>query len=71
MEGYVKYPELVGLIAVRGIKKSAIAKRIGCSERAFRNKCCGKTSFTWEEILAMKIGFFPDVAIEDLMRTSR
>lgn len=71
MEGYVKYPELEGQIAARGIKKGAIAKCIGCSYRAFRNKCTGRSEFTWGEVKVMNATFFPDMSAEQLMRTNR
>lgn len=54
------YPTLVGEIAKRGIKKSAIAKRVGISERALYNKLSGSVSFTWEEVMAINTCFFPD-----------
>lgn len=70
MEFCIKYPELEGQIASRGIKKGIIAKRIGCSYRAFRNKCAGKSNFTWDEVNIMRAEFFPDMATEALMRTN-
>lgn len=54
------YPTLVGEIAKRGIKKSAIAKHIGISERALYNKLSGVASFTWEEVKEINACFFPD-----------
>lgn len=54
------YPTLVGEIAKRGIKKSAIAKRVGISERALYNKLAGSVSFTWEEVIEINKCFFPD-----------
>lgn len=54
------YPTLTGEIAKRGIKKNAIAKHLGISERALYNKLSGKVSFTWEEVLAINRCFFPD-----------
>lgn len=54
------YPTLIGEIAKRGIKKSAIAKHLGISERALYNKLSGVASFTWEEVLAINTCFFPD-----------
>ena len=54
------YPTLIGEIAKRGIKKSAIAKHLGISERALYNKLSGIASFTWEEVLAINTCFFPD-----------
>lgn len=71
MDRKVKYPELEGLIAARGIKKIAIAKRIGCTDRALANKLNGKSHFSWDEVDGMRRSFFPDVPSEVLMRTDR
>lgn len=71
MNQVVKYPELEGQIAARGIRKTAIAKRIGCSERALYSKLAGKTQFTWDEVNVMNTTFFPDMMPADLMRTNR
>lgn len=57
----IAYPTLVGEIAKRGIKKSAIAKHIGISERALYNKMSGAVSFTWDEVVAINSCFFPDL----------
>lgn len=58
----VVYPMLIGEIAKRGIKKTAIASRLGISERCLYNKLCGVSSFTWEEICSMTDCFFPDMS---------
>lgn len=71
MEQRVKYPELEGQIAARGIRKTAIAKRIGCSERSLYSKLSGKTQFTWDEVNVMNTTFFPDMMPTELMRTNR
>jgi hypothetical protein len=71
MERVIKYPELEGQIAARGIRKTAIARRIGCSERSLYSKLSGKTQFTWDEVVAIKTTFFPDVEPVELMRTDR
>lgn len=62
----VVYPALAGEIAKRGIKKSAIAKHVGISERSLYNKLAGSVSFTWDEVVAITSCFFPDVATEYL-----
>lgn len=69
MSSGIKYPALEVQIAMRGIRKSAIAKTIGCSDRSLSNKLRGKTRFTWDEVLAMKENFFPDMTPEALMRS--
>lgn len=71
MERCVKYPELEGQIAARGILKSRIARKIGCSSRALTNKLSGKTQFTWDEVSIMNSTFFPDMTPADLMRTNQ
>ena len=55
------YPNLVGEIAKRGIKKSVIAERIGISERTLYNKLYGIAEFTWPEIRTINSCFFPDM----------
>ena len=70
MEKAVKYPYLEGQIAARGIRKTVIAKRIGCSDRTLYDKLTGKSQFTWDEVMAMNTYFFPDVPPVDLMRTA-
>ncbi len=43
----IAYPTLAGEIAKRGIKKNAIAKHLGISDRTFYNKLYGIADFTW------------------------
>ena len=64
------YPNLVGEIAKRGIKKCALAKGIGMSDRMLRNKLSGKTQFSLPEALKIKNNFFPDYTVEDLFARS-
>lgn len=54
------YPTLAAEIAKRGIKKIAIARQLGISERTLYNKLTGKAKFTWPEVLAINSCFFPD-----------
>lgn len=70
MREKVKYPVLEGQIAARGIKKSAIANRIGCTSRALSNKLSGKSRFTWDDVHTMSMVFFPDISPETLMQTT-
>lgn len=69
MEKVIKYPVLEGQIAARGIRKTVIAKRIGCSDRTLYDKLVGKSQFTWDEVMTMNMNFFPDMEPVDLMRT--
>lgn len=66
----MKYPELEGQIAARGIKKMAIAANIGCSPKTLSNKLVGKSPFTWDEVITINKVFFPDMTAEALMRTN-
>lgn len=68
MEQRVEYPVLAGKIAERGIKKKAIAERVGITPRALNMKLNGHSQFTWPEVVAMQTTFFPDISKEDLMR---
>lgn len=54
-------------ILIRGIKKKAIASRLGISERCLYNKMRGKTSFTWREVEILQEDFFPDMTKEEIM----
>lgn len=57
----IVYPNLVGEIAKRGIDKREIAKYIGISSRSFYDRMVGAVSFTWDEVVAINAGFFPDM----------
>lgn len=63
---YCVFPTLAGEIAKRGIKKSAIAQRLGISYRALYSKLIGETSFTWEEVKEINDCFFPDMQPTEL-----
>lgn len=63
-----KYPNLIGAIAIRGIKKNAIAKALNISNRAFYNKLHGRSSFTWREVCIINNRFFPDMDKEELFK---
>lgn len=60
------FPVLSAKIAENGIKKNVIALHCGISDKTFRNKMCGKSSFTWDEASAIHKTFFPDIPIDDL-----
>ncbi len=65
------YPTLTGEIAKRGIKKSAIAKHIGISNRALYNKLSGLASFTWDEVVEINTYFFPDFSPAQLFAKAK
>lgn len=62
------YPNLVSEIAKRGIKKCAIASKVGISNRTLYSKMSGTTPFTWPEICVIKDAFFPDLDKDFLFR---
>ena len=55
------YPNLVSAVAMRGIKKTAIASRLGISARSLYSKMNGTAPFTWDEICGIHDNFFPDI----------
>lgn len=60
------YPTLIGEIAKRGVKKSAIAKRLDISDRTLYNKLYGIADFTWSEVMSINTCFFPDMDPKEL-----
>lgn len=63
------FPVLEGKIAERGIKKNAIAKRLGISNGALTSRLNGTCDFKWNEVQTLQSVFFPDVTKDDLMRS--
>lgn len=57
-------------MARAGLSKKDLASCIGKTERALNNKMSGNTSFTWDEILAIKDTFFSDLDIDYLFEKS-
>ena len=57
----IAYPNLRAEIARRGIKKTAMARCIGVTDRAFYNKLSGISTFTWPEACKIRDQFFPDM----------
>lgn len=64
------YPVLVGEIAKRGYRKSAIAKRMGVSSRTLYSKLAGTTEFTLSEANIIQRDFFPDMDKDSLFAMS-
>ena len=60
------YPNLIGEIARRGIKKKVLAESIGICDKALRNKLAGKSKFSLPEAQRIRNEFFPDIPIERL-----
>lgn len=63
---YQKYSILAGMINTRGIKRSAIAKRLGISPKTLSGKIRGNTGFVFEEAQTIQSEFFPDIPLEQL-----
>lgn len=64
----VLYPELVGAMAKRCIKRNTVANSIGISPRTLYAKLVGETDFTLSEANAIHAMFFPDLDKEELFR---
>lgn len=62
----VTYPNLVGEMARRGIKRKDVADAISVSYKALSNKLSGKAPFTWPEVVCISNTFFPDVEKDTL-----
>ena len=67
----VTYPNLVGEMAKRGIKKKTIAERIHVCNKSFNNKLNGKSSFTWPEVKIIWREFFPDIPPDELFEEKK
>lgn len=57
----VAYPELVGEMAKRSIKRTCMARRLGISTRTLYSKLAGETDFTLSEANTIQSAFFPDM----------
>lgn len=60
------FPNLEGMIDDRGIKVSAICKKIGVSPKSLHNKRVGRSQFTWNEACTIQEAFFPDIEMKIL-----
>lgn len=58
----VYYPNFIGEIAKRDIKKKDIAKALGVSYKTFYSRFKGKSSFTLAEAEIIVHHFFPDLS---------
>ena len=67
----LRYPVLADEIAKRGIKKKAIAERLGISIRTLWNKMHGKAPFTWDEVKVICEEFFPDMEPRQLFEENK
>ena len=62
------YANLEGSRVAREITTKQMAQAIGCNEKTYRNKICGRSDFTWSETYIMKQTFFPDLTYDYLMK---
>lgn len=62
----VYYPNFIGEMAKRGIKKKDIAKALGVSYKTFYSRFKGESSFTLAEVETIRHSFFPDLTLEYL-----
>lgn len=65
------YQNLEIMIFKRGVKKSAIAKALGISQKALYNKMKGRAPFTWQEVCLIQNQFFPDISKESLFSVDK
>lgn len=66
----VRYPNLIGEMAIRNITKKSVAQSIGVCDKAFGNKLKGKTQFTWPEVKTICHTFFPGLEPDYLFATA-
>ena len=64
----MKYEYLNQLINSRGIKKSAIARKLSIGERSLRNKIDGTSPLYWEQACKIQHDFFPDMDLQEIFR---
>lgn len=62
----MKFSKLGDVISDRGVRKTAIARALGISERALRYKMEGKSPFSWEQVCTIQERFFPDIDLKTL-----
>lgn len=60
-----RYKFLEEELLKRGIKKKAIAKLLGITERTFLNKLKGITKFGWDEAAKIHMTYFLDIEDRD------
>lgn len=66
----VRYPNLIGEMAIRNITKKSVAESIGVCDKALGNKLKGKTQFTWPEVKIICHTFFPELEPDYLFATA-
>ena len=64
----ISYPTLKAEQARQGITNTQMAETMGVSEKSFRNKIRGITTFTLSEALSLRKAYFPNMEIECLFK---
>lgn len=62
------YENLIGIMAIRKIKRIDISKSLGIDRSTLENKLNGKSKFTIAEIFYIQQKFFPDKKSEWLFK---
>lgn len=62
----IAYPNFVGEIAKRGIKKTDVAQAANMCTKTLREKIVGKSEFSMGEATIIRDTFFPDQTLEYL-----
>lgn len=62
----IAYPNFVGEIAKRGIKKTDVAQAANMCTKTLREKIVGKSEFSLGEATIIRDTFFPDQTLEYL-----
>lgn len=62
------YANLIGLIAIRKVTKTALAAAMKINRSTLDNKLNGKTRFSPAEMFFIQQKFFPDVTEEELFK---
>jgi hypothetical protein len=63
-----KYKFLAGKLFDKGLKKNAVARKLGITPRALNNKIYGIAPFTWEQACTLQQKFFPEIPLEILFK---
>lgn len=67
-EGNVFFPKLEEEMRARKVKKAAVCRELGISEKSLYNKLRGICPFTWNEVCRIRDEFFPDLTVDTLFR---
>ena len=62
------YANLIGLLAIRKIAKTALAAAMGINRGTLDNKLEGKSRFSAAEMFFIQQKFFPDLTEEEIFK---